>query len=83
MLLDRTSLRTHAEARLSIFDYIESFYNRQRRHSSVGYISPVNFENSAPETRLATRFRRTLVSTSLLYEPAYDHPNNQLSTEAG
>ncbi len=63
-LLDRTTLRTQAEARLATFDYIESFYNRRRRHSSLGYLSPVNFENSAPQASLATRFRRTLVPTS-------------------
>ena len=57
-LLDRTSFRTHAEAWLAIFDYIESFYNRQRRHSSVGYISPVVFENNAQETMRATRSLR-------------------------
>ncbi len=59
-LLDRTSLRTHSEARLAVFDYIESFYNRQRRHSSVGYISPVIFENRAHQAALATRSLRDL-----------------------
>ena len=32
------------EARQSIFDYIERFYNRQRRHSTLGYVSPVEYE---------------------------------------
>jgi len=36
--------RTRAEARQSIFEYIEIFYNRRRRHSSLGYLSPVDFE---------------------------------------
>lgn len=36
--------RTRAEARQSIFEYIEMFYNRQRRHSALGYRSPVTFE---------------------------------------
>ena len=36
--------RTRAEARSAIFDYIEIFYNRQRKHSSIGYLSPVAFE---------------------------------------
>lgn len=36
--------RTRAEARQSIFEYIEMFYNRQRRHSALGYRSPVIFE---------------------------------------
>jgi transposase InsO family protein len=35
---------TRAEARASIFEYIETFYNRVRRHSTLGYLSPVNFE---------------------------------------
>lgn len=32
------------EAKKAIFDYIELFYNRKRRHSSIGYISPLEFE---------------------------------------
>ena len=32
-------------AELIIFDYIETFYNPTRRHSSLGYLSPVAFEN--------------------------------------
>lgn len=35
---------THAEARAAIFQYIEVFYNRQRRHSALGYKTPVEFE---------------------------------------
>lgn len=35
---------TRDDARASVFDYIESFYNRQRLHSSIGYWSPVDFE---------------------------------------
>ena len=35
---------TWAEARLDIFEYIEIFYNRIRRHSALGFKSPVNFE---------------------------------------
>jgi len=36
--------KTRDEARASLFDYIEVFYNRQRIHSSIGYRSPVEFE---------------------------------------
>ena len=36
---------THAEARTAIFDYIETFYNRTRLHSSLAYLSPIDFES--------------------------------------
>lgn len=38
--------KTRDEARASVFDYIEQFYNRQRLHSSIGYRSPAEFELS-------------------------------------
>lgn len=36
--------QSKSKARLAIFDYIEGFYNRSRRHSSLGYLSPLAFE---------------------------------------
>ena len=36
--------RTRDEARADVFDYIERFYNTTRRHSTIGYLSPVEFE---------------------------------------
>jgi transposase InsO family protein len=43
-LLGRRDWRTHAEARQAIFRYIETWYNRQRRHSTLGYVSPARYE---------------------------------------
>ena len=37
---------TRAEARSSLFEYIEVFYNRVRRHSTLGYVSPVEYERA-------------------------------------
>ena len=43
-LVYRRDFATRCQARTEIFDYIESFYNRQRTHSALGYHSPVDFE---------------------------------------
>jgi transposase InsO family protein len=43
-LVYRRLFDTRAHARMQIFDYIETFYNRQRVHSALGYHSPVDFE---------------------------------------
>jgi transposase InsO family protein len=44
-LLDRQHWETKAELATSIFEYVEAFYNPRRRHSSIGYLSPVEFES--------------------------------------
>jgi putative transposase len=43
-LVNRAKYSTREEARRSIFEYIEIFYNRRRLHSSIGYRSPVEYE---------------------------------------
>jgi putative transposase len=45
--VNRTRYRTRDEARADIFDYIEVFYNRKRRHGYLGNISPVDFEKQS------------------------------------
>jgi transposase InsO family protein len=39
-----TIYSSHDEARLELFTYIEVYYNRVRRHSTLGYVSPLNYE---------------------------------------
>ena len=47
-LLDRRRFAAQAEARLAVFEFIEGWYNPHRRHSALGYLSPVNFERRRP-----------------------------------
>ena len=47
-LLDRQRWRTRVELANAIFEYIEGFYNRRRRHSALDWMSPVRFETIAP-----------------------------------
>jgi putative transposase len=43
-VINRRTFKTQTEARLAIFEWIEGWYNPHRRHSSLGYRSPINFE---------------------------------------
>ena len=45
-LLDRQRWHTHVELASAIFEYLEIFHNRQRRHSSLGMLTPIEFENT-------------------------------------
>jgi len=49
-LIDRTVFHTRKEGQLEVFDFIEAFYNRKRRHSSIDYLSPVTFEHRFAES---------------------------------
>ena len=48
-LLERRKFRTKAEARIACFEFIEGWYNPSRRHSALGYKSPINYERTAAE----------------------------------
>ena len=49
-LINRRRFATKSEARLALFQYIEGFYNTRRRHSSLGYLSPINYERRLKKT---------------------------------
>lgn len=71
-LIHRRSWPTRAEARTAVFDYIEAFYNRRRRHSTLGMLSPAEFETrtlghdraSLAASRLASTNKMEYKSTS-------------------
>ena len=54
-LLDRRRFKTQAEARMAVFDFIEGFYNPHRRHSALGYLSPVECERVYHQQNRTTR----------------------------
>ena len=45
-LIERNTFRSKAQARMAVFTWIEGWYNPRRRHSGLGYLSPLNFERS-------------------------------------
>ena len=45
-LLERSTFRTKAEAEAAIFQFLEGWYNPHRLHSSLNYVSPVNYEKA-------------------------------------
>ena len=52
-LVHHVSWATRVGARADLFDYLEIFYNAQRRHSSLGYLSPLAFERQWEQEQAA------------------------------
>ena len=67
-LLSRRRFRSQAEAKMAVFEWLEGWYNRHRRHSSLGYRSPVNYEQA--HQRPPSRIK----SPALLTPAASDRP---------
>jgi putative transposase len=85
-LLWRTPFRSHAQARMAIFEFLEGWYNPHRRHSALAYDSPVRYEQKYQE-RSATKREQNVAITlppgptiaapdpiSLFPSPAPRHP---------
>ena len=53
-LLDRHTYHTRQDARTAVFDFIEGFYNPTRRHSTLGYHSPTDYERTTTPTTPST-----------------------------
>ena len=69
-LIHRRSWPTKAEARTAVFDYIEVFYNRRRRHSLLGMLSPLEFENGTLRPSSASLVASRLASTNkIMFTP--------------
>jgi putative transposase len=59
-LLSRRRFRSQAEAKMAVFAWLEGWYNRRRRHSALGYRSPVNYERAQRRIPMQNRTRELL-----------------------
>jgi putative transposase len=53
-VLDRRRFKSQTEARMALFEWIEGWYNPHRRHSGLGYRSPVHYERAHHQARART-----------------------------
>ncbi len=60
-LVRRRSWPTRRELKSAVFDYVEAFYNRERRHSTLGYRSPAQFEETEPDKEEQDRLERASI----------------------
>ena len=60
-LLARRRFKSHTEARMACFSYIEGFYNPHRRHSALGYLSPIAFERETTRPQVAATAAPALI----------------------
>ncbi len=65
-LIERSSFRTTAEARMGVFEFIEGWYNPHRRHSRLGYLSPVDYERKVMDDTM-------LDVDGIIKAPVVDH----------
>lgn len=63
-LLSRRRFRSQAEAKMAVFTWLEGWYNRRRRHSALGYRSPVNYERAHRRTPAQNRTRELLTPSA-------------------
>jgi putative transposase len=63
-LLSRRRFRSQAEAKMAVFEWIEGWYNPHRRHSALGYRSPVNYERAHQQATRVVRNPELLPSAA-------------------
>lgn len=77
-LLDRRRFATKAEARMAIFEFIEGWYNPTRRHSSLGRISPIEFERRHHSTQHERAVTHRPARSVAYQAPAHGPVDNRL-----
>jgi transposase InsO family protein len=64
-VIHRQAWPTKAKARTAVFEYVEAFYNRRRRHSTLGMLSPLEFETGTLRTAGASLAASRLASIKM------------------
>jgi putative transposase len=75
-LLDRHRFTTQAEARMAVFEFIEGFYNVRRRHSSIGYLSPVDFERQQRDGAIDPDARERAIVLAAVKDKPFGRPQD-------
>ena len=70
-LLSRRRFKSQAEAKMAVFEWIEGWYNPHRRHSALGYRSPVNYERARERVASMTREPELLPSATSDWATGY------------
>jgi putative transposase len=73
-LLDRHRFKTQVEARSAVFTFIEGFYNPRRRHSSIGYLSPVEYERRYHESTINPDARERAIVLAAVKDKPFGRP---------
>ena len=81
-LLDRCRFKTQAEARRAVFEFIEGFYNSRRRHSSIGYLSPINYERQHHAAAVIPDARQPAVVLAAVKDKPFGQPHEGPSLTA-
>jgi putative transposase len=81
-LLDRCRFKTQAEARRAVFEFIEGFYNPRRRHSSVGYLSPINYERQHHAAAVIPDARQPAIVLAAVKDKPFGRPHEGPSLTA-
>jgi putative transposase len=73
-LLARRRFKTQIDARTAVFEFIEGFYNRRRRHSSIGYLSPVEYERRHHESAVDPDAREHAIVLAAVKDEPFGRP---------
>jgi putative transposase len=81
-LLERCRFKTQAEARRAVFDFIEGFYNPRRRHSSIGYLSPIDYERRHHAAAVIPDARQPAIVLAAVKDKPFGRPQEGPSLTA-